>query len=313
MRNYLLKTKASSRPKRDIRRLYVRLLLVVCVCGAVFLFREPLRGVGGTIVSPWLFIRHYFNTSTAIVPVYFRERSVLESEIETLSQTLASYHGTRNAYTILEKENSELRALLGVTTTPSILAGVIARPPRTPYDTVIIDKGSRDGILEHAPVYYGSNMALGYIRAVYESYALVTLFSSPHVETTVYVFGPNMFTTAYGEGNGVIRISIPQGVTIKEGDLAILPALDGGVVGMIDTIQSIPSEPEQHAYITLETPLQSLRLVRVSQNAYTPVTFDRARIHTDNARDTLFTFPIPPGGDTAIPASTSSTNTHNSL
>jgi cell shape-determining protein MreC len=225
--------------------------------------------------------------------VYVRDRIALQKQIQLLEQEIASQQGIRTTLLYLEKENDELRALVGASTTPSITAGVIARPPFSPYDTVIIDRGADDGIVSSAPVYYGASRALGYVRTVYNKHALITLFSSPNVETTVYVFGPNIFTTAYGEGGGVIRISVPQGVAITEGDIVTLPSLAGGVLGTVHTVRSVPTEPEQHAYVVLDVPLQSLRLVRVSTQSQIPATFEDALGITQEVERTLFTVPVP--------------------
>lgn len=218
----------------------------------------------------------------------------LLDQIRDLEAKLASQVGIESALDFAMKENTELRALLSASSTPRIAAGVIARPPHTPYDTIVIDRGRAEGILENTPVYYGSNQALGYVRSVYEHHALVTLFSSSGVESTVYVFGPNFFTTAYGEGGGIIRLSVPQGVEIEEGNIVILPSLDSGIMGTIDHIQSIPTEPEQHAYVTFDVPMQSLRLVSVGTVPLAPITFDEAEDVVDLNEQLLFTIPVPP-------------------
>ena len=259
----------------------------------LFFLRDIVSSVSSFVTTPFYIAVHYIETSGATIPVFIRGRMELLHQIQTLETEIASQQGNDTFHTFLEKENEELRNLLNASSSPTIVAGVIARPPFTPYDSIIIDRGSDDGITENAPVYYGSQMALGYIRKVFSHSAVVTLFSSPGVASTVYVFGPNLFTTAYGEGGGVIRLSIPQGISIEEGNLVILPSVDTGVLGSISSIQSIPTEPEQHAYVTFDIPLQSLRLVKVGTSPVEPTTYEDAVIGIEEEARGRFMFAVP--------------------
>jgi hypothetical protein len=162
-------------------------------------------------------------------------------------------------------ENEELRTLLGDTEEERILGGVIARPPSTPYDLLVIDRGSQQGVKEGAIVYHVDQHAIGVVSRVYETMSFVTLFSSSGMETTVYLYGPDVFAYAYGEGGGVIRISLPQGIEVHEGDSVVLPSLHMGDLGIVEHVVSLPTQPEQNAYLTFPVPIQSIRSVAVSK------------------------------------------------
>lgn len=293
MKNFSLKTKESFRPssKETHTKTYVVWALVAFV--VLVVLKDVITGGTAFFAQSLYSVRHYFLTSSATIPLFLQSRLELLERITSLETELASQRGMSTTYTYVSEENKELRALLSASSSPRIGAGVVARPPFTPYDTVIIDRGSEDGVVLHAPVYYGSNIALGYVRSVFPHTALITLFSSSGVETTVYLFGAHIFTTAYGEGGGVIRISVPQGVPLEEGRLVVLPSLDTGVLGTIRSIQSISTEPEQHAYVTLDEPLQSIRLVSVGTRAVEEATFEEAKEHVEETEKQLFTITIP--------------------
>ncbi len=295
MKNFLSKTRESSLHNSKSGKNTKIFFWIFVVCTVLFFSREIVSTLSSALTTPFYFVHHYIQTSGATVPVFVRSRMELLDQIRGLEEKVLSQAGVDTTLQLLTIENNELRGLLGASSSPRIAGGVIARPPYTPYDTLIIDRGSAEGVLEDAPVFYGANRALGYVRKTFEHHALVTLFSSPGVESTVYVFGSNFFTTAYGEGGGVIRLSVPQGVAIKPEDVVILPSLDTGILGTIDHIQSIPTEPEQHAYVTFDVPLQSIRVVGVG---ITPVlsdtTFMEAKEAVQNAEHRLFTIPIPP-------------------
>ncbi len=293
MKNFLVKTKGSFRlNSREPRG--KKYLLWVCGAFVVLFFFKDAVGMATSYATTSLYgVRHYFLTSSATIPVFLRSRIELEKQIQLLEQELASQKGTDATLAFVTNENEELRTLLNASSTERIGAGVIARPPYSPYDTILLDKGSDDGVVMHAPVYHGKGIAIGYVRQVFSQTALVTLFSSPDVETTVFVFGPNLFTTAYGEGGGVVRLSVPQGITIEEGDVVVLPSIESGALGIISEIQSIPTEPEQHAFVTLPAPLQSLRLVAVGKSPVEHISFPDAQLRVEEAEKKLFTIPIP--------------------
>ncbi len=277
---------------------------VLIALTVLFLAKGAVSTVSSGVTTLFITVRHYIATSSATIPVFVRSRNELLNDMHTLEQKVASGQGAGITLAYVMEENAELRSLMGASSSPRILAGVIARPPHTPYDTFILDRGSADGIIEHAPVFYGSGFALGYVHAVFPHMSFVTLFSSPGVESTVFVFGSRLFTTAYGEGGGVIRLSVPQGIPLTKGSVVILPSLDTGVLGAVDEIQSISTEPEQHAYVALSVPLQSIRLVSVGTSAITPVSFDTAQMHVIEEEKQLFTISIPEEERIRVSAST---------
>ncbi len=295
MKNFLSNTKGNF-PRNSKKQGVIRDFAVLALIVFVILFFG--KGVLGSLVSfvttPFYFARHYIETSSATIPVFIRSRLELENQIHDLQQKIESGQGTETTLGYVMEENRELRALLSASSSPRIVAGVIAQPPFSPYDTFILDKGSLDGIVVSAPVYYGSGQIIGYVREVNDRHSYVRLFSSPGVEASAYVFGPNIFTRTYGEGGGVIHMSIPQGITIELGDIVVMPSLDTGVLGKITEIQSIPTEPEQHAYITFDIPLRGIRLVSVGTTPVQKITFDEAQKNVGEAEKKLFEIELPP-------------------
>jgi hypothetical protein len=292
MKNFSLKTKENSLLSFKNQKLR-RYLIAVVLAWLILLFGKDLAAaVGSSMAASFYDARHYFETSSETIPVFFRSRMELLSEINSLKQKISEENGQDAVLSYIMEENKELRALLQATSSPRVLAGVIARPPLTPYDTIIIDRGSHDGVVEHAPVYHGKNIAIGYVRKVFKEHALIALFSSPGVESTVYIFGPDFFTRAYGEGGGIIRLSIPQGMLVEAGNTVVLPSVDTGVLGIVDQVESTPTEPEQHAYVTLDVPIQSMRLVSVGARAIEKMPFEEALINVKEV-ESRFLIDVP--------------------
>ncbi len=289
MKNFSVKTKENSYRNSSSGGQGKKYLVWVITALIVLIFaKDVVQGMTSLVTTTLYTIRHYVATSGATIPVFIRSRIELQDRIQELEQKIASQNGMDATLNYISLENEELRGLLGGTSVSRIVAGVIARPPLTPYDTVVLDRGSEDGIVLHAPVFHDGGTAIGYVKSVSGHTSFVTLFSSPGVKTTVYVFGSQIFTTAYGEGGGVVRLSVPQGIVLEEGSPVILPTLDSGVLGTISEIQSISTEPEQHAYVTLGAPLQSMRLVAVGTRAVEQVSYDEAIANIETAEEELF-------------------------
>jgi cell shape-determining protein MreC len=263
MKNFSLKTKKNYHQDSGSVRIakvagYTLLTLVAIFVGRLF-FSSVFASSTEVIIR----VREYFAHSAAVFPTYIRSRSELEKIITGFEEEIAKESGNRATIARLVHENEELRALLGDSGDERILAGVIARPPATPYDMLMIDRGSAHGIKEGVIVYHTNGHAIGMVSRVYETMSLVTLFSTSGVETTVYVYGPDVFAYAYGEGGGVMRISLPQGIKVTEGDSVVLPSLSMGNIGVIERVISVPTQPEQSAYVTFPVPIQSLHNVTV--------------------------------------------------
>lgn len=294
MKNFSSRTRESSRPGFHSFRRWEPLAVVAGAFLALIFVRDILGVVASTVTAPFFYAKHYLETSADTVPTFVRSQVELMARIAELESALLGEEGRDSAYALLREENEELRNLLGgATGTPAVIAGVIARPPHTPYDTLLLDRGEAGGIVRDAPVYYGKGLALGYIREVFPRTALVTPFSSPGAEATVYVFGPDIFTTAHGEGGGVVRVSIPQGLPIAEGDLVVLPSVSAKILGTVEYVESVPTEPEQSAYVILDIPLQSIRVVAVGTNPVAPRSFPEALEAVEASRTSLFTVPVP--------------------
>jgi cell shape-determining protein MreC len=309
MRNFLLKTRESSPHKSRVHELRVMIAWCVVLLVVIFVMPGLLRTSFHFVVAPISTIRHYILTSTASVPTFIRDRAQLLERIQELEELESRQADIRTTLLYVENENRELRELLHDTKEEGILAGVIARPPDLPYDTMLIDRGDTDGIKKGAPVFYGDQHVLGFIETTFAHHALVRLISSAGLESSVYVFGPQIFARAYGEGGGVIRLSVPQGVSITEGDVVVLPSLSVGILGAVESVQSLPSEPEQHAYLTFSTPIQSVRLVRVGEQSIQSLPAEEMQAHIESNHASVFSFPIPESFTLGTTSEASATNT----
>ena len=290
MRRFSSKTKERSQPLWKSRRV---ILAAVSLLVLAWLMPAVVSGIGSVVLYPVHVFQVYLAESSSSLPVYLREKQTLLSEIEELERSLAELSGARASRDRLSAENQQLRSLLELPTEePRLLGRVLARPTELPYDVLQIDIGTRDGVVVGAPVYLGYDQVLGFVSFTASRYALVTLVTSPEQSGTAYVFGPNIFARTEGVGGGVLRIRIPQGAPVNEGDLAVLPAVGVGQFGSITHIETRPTEPQQYAYVPLPVSLQSIRYVMVGTTPIEPISFSTVVDRVATASSTIFAIEI---------------------
>lgn len=285
--------KASSRRTSPTRKRWWIVGGVLVLLISWYLLPRFFTGVAALV---WLPIEHtkaWFVSSAASVPQYFRDRSALLSEKEDLERKLAALSGVAMSNQKIRRENDDLRHLLSNDDTPRIAASVIARPPTLPYDVILIDRGEASGVEPGAPVFIGSDQVLGVVSETFWDSALVLLATSPGVESTVFVIGPDIYTTASGRGGGVLEVSVPQGVPLRENDLVVMPVLGAGIYGQIGHIESHPTRPDQTAYVTPAVPLASLRFVSVGPTADIALDFLEIEDRVEKTRILDLTVPVP--------------------
>ena len=125
-----------------------------------------------------------------------------------------------------------------------ILAGVIARPPQSAYDTLVLSAGSDEGVVIGMEVFGAGNVPLGVISSVDKDFSRATMFSSPNMSINGWVGKLNIPITINGAGGGVISSSAPRSAEISAGDVVYAPGpgmLPIGSVVRVDSDSSSPS------------------------------------------------------------------------
>ena len=290
--------KFSSTTRANARRISQnKTLRTIVIVGAVMLllfYGVPylFSGAVALVFTPINATKTWFTQSTASLPQYLRNRSALLEQVNDLQEQRAEQSGSEHTVNLLSKENEQLRSLLSDTQQEKILAGVIGRPNQLPYDVLVLDKGYADGIVEGAPVFIGGSV-VGIIQKTFITSSVVVLITSPDFVTSVFIVGPDIYTNAVGLGGGQLRVGVPQGIEINEGDLVILPAVSSGVYGTINAIESVASRPEQYGYVSPEIALSSIRLVGVGRTPLAPISFEEAQEIVKDEKAALLQVPVP--------------------
>ncbi len=127
----------------------------------------------------------------------------------------------------LFRENKNLNArvddltkIIG-TTTPTIhgiVAGVVSRPPESPYDTIVISASKKLEVSKGDFVLANDGTPVGKVSSVSTHTARVSLLSSPNATTTAWVGSGRIPVTLVGNGAGMFMVNVPRQINIAVGD-----------------------------------------------------------------------------------------------
>lgn len=226
------------------------LLLLVLIMGV-------WRAQAGNVF--WMLMRPLVNVRNSLDAT---ESAQLRSQLAQAQAKLAD----RDA---LYQQNLLLKAQFGRdAAVKMVLAGVLMRPPGTPYDTLIIDAGARDGISAGALVSAGGDAYIGTISDVYNSAARVKLFSAPGATYEALVSlssqnGKSVPVSLQGEGGQDMSAQVPAATPVRVGDTVVVPGIAPAFAGAVSYVESSDANSFQTLHIHLPVDVFSLQFVEV--------------------------------------------------
>ncbi len=251
---YLLK----SREKNGNRARNI-LILSVFVLLSIFAFIFPnfSRGVFQTLGKPVWLIRDQMVDWADDVKGFFSLKSSLVAQVENLQSQVDTLSLKTVDYDTVLKENQDLKAVLGRNVTANrVISRVLSRPPQSPYDTLVIDAGSGDGIKPGNKVYISDSVIVGNITNVTPHTSLVEMFSSGDKKTEAQQDRTGTSYELVGMGGANFSIEVPKEADILWGDVFSYPGLLQSVLGSVYYIDT----NSQSAFKTI--------FIRISGNVF---------------------------------------------
>ncbi len=174
----------------------------------------------------------------------FGNAAALASLNEKLVERNASL-ANENAALVQKVANlSELLGASGVQSGSSgILAGVIARPPESPYDVLVVGAGENEGVALGMEAFGAADVPLGVVSSVLADVSRVTLFSAPGMTTNASVGRANVPLTLTGAGAGAMNASVARTAGVAVGDTVFVPGPGMLPIGSVVRIDSDPLSP----------------------------------------------------------------------
>ncbi len=248
--NSLLKSK----PKSNVKKVLGTILVVLaCFLSLQFFFPNVLSSTVLFIAKPvWIFRDATVNSSSGFFN-FFSFKSTLRKENETLREELLAWRVRESEFNQMEVEYQDLKALLGDAATSSVksagtLARVLSKPPFTPYDSFVVDKGSDVGVSIGNLVYANEALVIGRITKVTSRVSFVTLFSSGGEPQEFLVSRTGVSLSVTGKGGGNFEIYVPKDFDIKVGDSLTEPSYDVGIVAEVYAVDETSQNSFKRVY-----------------------------------------------------------------
>lgn len=178
--------------------------------------------------------------------IVFNENKNLKNENEYLKNKMLDYE-------VLKNENIYLKELLNRVENPNsyILARVLVKPNKSPYDTLIIDIG-KENVFNGQKV-FAEGFPIGEIVEIYSDTSLVKLYSSPNEVTQAEIDTLGVSVELLGRGGGNFEMDVPKDLDVPKDSFVILPQLNSKIIAIV--VKTISEEKDPINKIILKTPV----------------------------------------------------------
>lgn len=227
--------------------LFVALALFAAALALLFLAPRGLATFALDASGPLLRVERGARSGFAAAAGYFRSKSSLAAENAALRSDLAAAQGQALLLDAYKKENDALRALVGRSSSRKIvLAAVLAKPPRSAYDTLLLDAGTAEGVAP-GDLVFSDDTVIGKIAEAGKDDSKAVLFSTPgqKLAASLPAAGGSVNLDLSGRGAGNFIGDLPKGVNVTTGDAVRLPGLAMQIIGAVFATESTPSDSFQ--------------------------------------------------------------------
>lgn len=173
----------------------------------------------------------------------------------------------------LEEENALLKRELNFVDEAKkrfVAARIITGVSDPLSQTVIIDRGAKDGIVPGLAVVADQGILVGKVSEVFDDYAKVTLLNDnkSRVAATVQNLDHTVGLVEGQYGLSFAMTNIPQNQDIRQGDLVVTSGLEGQIpkdllIAKVESVKTVESEIFKTAILQPIIPLSNLSYVLV--------------------------------------------------
>ena len=240
------------------------LFFILCAVGILSWTGKLFNFVGRPIWKAENFISQEFSN----INYLFKTKASISTENHNLIEEISNLQTTMIDYQILKNENDQLKEMLGRFPEKNnfILGNILTKPNHSPYDTIILDLGSDNGIKEGNTVYANGVIPIGNIDKIYNKTSLVTLYTNPGQKTEGFIDGTNASVELIGRGGGNFEMVIPLELQADKGTIIYIPGNTSEVLAVVEEVISLPTDPFKKVILSSPVNVQNLKWVEVKKD-----------------------------------------------
>lgn len=192
----------------------------------------------------------------------FRNKQSLEEEFNSLKEKNIELENRAILLESVRKENEELKILLSRPDKKSyILGSIISRPPQSPYDMIVIDAGSDNGVKQGMKAVAYDSVLIGHVAEVFPAVSKIKLVSYSGEETNLFMENAKISAIGLGLGGGNIEVKIPSSVKVNSGDKITTEGTSHYLLGTADKIEADALNPFQKIIFRMPVNLNELQKI----------------------------------------------------
>ena len=193
------------------------------------------------------------------------KRSLIEENTNLKSQ-VAELTARLLERDMLARQLAELKADMGrMETNTFTLASIIAKPPHSPYGTLIIDGGESASIATGSIVYANGRTPIGVVDHVLPTSAVVRLYAYPGQKTQARLTPANLDVELVGRGGGNFVVVVPHNLVVDPSSVVVTTDINPHVVATMQKVISDPRDPLQTILFSAPVNVLELSFVQVKQ------------------------------------------------
>lgn len=257
--NYPLKSKRST---SSLQKHFLPVSAAATFFLSLFLFAHPFfSDIFKNAFRPWWTAEAAVFEKANFLSAFLTPRMILEEENRLLKEEILGLKLNRMTNDVLRFENARLRELENrAPSVTGMLVAVLSRPPYTPFDTLIVDAGEKEGVKkDESAVFLGTY--LGRVIGIDSHTSHVLLASSPGENIQVFVARTGESIRMEGRGSGNFVALLPKTFDIVKGDVLETFSLDNLIVAEVGHIDTDPASSFQAVYLKSPVSINSLQRV----------------------------------------------------
>jgi rod shape-determining protein MreC len=229
--------------------------------------------VGHVVLIPIIRVLSFVGFETSKRTADVEDVNVLKEKTRDLEARLSTMSVDYVRLKALEEENASLKAsasFLSSSGYDHVGARIIARSTDPQVASMLIDRGSRDGLEIGMAVISGDGVFVGKIAFLQRNVSTVLLIADHRSRVAVARSGTKkLFGVIEGQGNGVGKLTlVPQNEPLQRDDIIMTAGTEDKVpgnlaVGLVNDVQGHPTDPFKTATIEPLARPETLNLVVV--------------------------------------------------
>lgn len=261
---YLQRSNPKNKSKVQ-RTIIAGIITLICIILLRWAFPQGLGNALDQVATPFLKADNASSGFFSKFVMFIKSRNTIIDENRSLKERLEMQEKDIVYLSTLQEEYDVLMEMYGRHTEQErVIASVLKSPPRTPYDTLIVDVGMKENVSEGNIVIGNGSVALGSISTAQDQTSKVLLFSSSGVKVGAFVgqstSTPIMLT---GRGGGSFEADVPQDTDIAVGDVLILPGVPLSIIGTVVEIDSDVQNSFKKVFVRAALNFNSIRFVEI--------------------------------------------------